>query len=99
MTEQEKAIKAFWDRWNAEQDKINETKQTKVWLQGEGWTDCKPAGELKPGDIIKYNYGSTAKVTAVTTTKTGKSVKVTTEWPSGLYTHCYRISCKVAIAK
>lgn len=99
MTEQEKAVKEFWRNWNAEQDEMNEIKQSKVWLQGEGWTDCKPAGELRPGDIIKYNYGETAKVTAVIATKSGKSVKVTTEWPSGLYTHCYRVNCKVAIAE
>jgi len=48
-----------------------------VKLQGvSGWIKAKPAGELKPGDVIMWNYGYTETVLAVTPSKTGKTVSV-----------------------
>lgn len=48
-------------------------------LQGvSGWIKAKPAGELKPGDVIMWNYGYTSTVLAVAPSKTGKTVTVET---------------------
>ena len=50
-----------------------------VKLQGvSGWIKAKPAVELKPGDVIMWNYGYTSTVMAVTPSKTGKTVDVET---------------------
>jgi hypothetical protein len=36
-----------------------------VKLIAVGWHPAKPAGEIREGDVLVYNYGSTAKVVKV----------------------------------
>ena len=44
-------------------------------LQGIGLVEGTPAGELKIGDIIRWNYGSISKVVAIEFTASGKTIK------------------------
>ena len=50
----------------------------KISLQSVGNVDARKVSNLKVGDIIMYNYGSTAKVTGITPSKTGKTFNVKT---------------------
>lgn len=36
-----------------------------IWLQGIGWHGAKPLGDVQVGDVLAYNYGSTATVISV----------------------------------
>lgn len=49
-------------------------------LQGIGLVEGTPAGELKVGDIIRWNYGSIGRVISVQLSATGKTIEVTTEY-------------------
>lgn len=51
----------------------------KIQLQSVGQVDARKAGNLKVGDIIMYNFGSTAKITKIEPSKTGKTFNVTTK--------------------
>lgn len=56
----------------------------KTRLQGIGEVDARKVSNLKVGDIILYNGGSTAKVTKIEPSKSGKSFTVhTTSSDSG----------------
>lgn len=46
-------------------DRLVELKETGVWLQGLGAVRGKPAGELKVGDGLVWNYGYTSTVSAI----------------------------------
>jgi hypothetical protein len=46
-----------------------------IHLQGVGKFQAKPASEIKPGDVLVWNYGSTSTVLTVETR--GKSVFTT----------------------
>lgn len=53
-----------------------------VWLQNIGFHPAKPLGDVKAGDVLVYNYGSTAVV--VSTRRVGqKSVAMTVETEGG----------------
>jgi hypothetical protein len=52
----------------------------KLHLQGIGKVDAIQAKDLKVGDTIMWNYGSTSKVIALTPNKTSKTLIVTTEY-------------------
>ena len=41
--------------------------------------DARTSANLKPGDIIKYNYGYTGKVISVTPSASGKTVTLVTQ--------------------
>lgn len=45
-------------------------------LQGIGSVPAIPARDLKPGDVVRWNYGYTSDVLKVTPSKTGKTVDV-----------------------
>lgn len=60
-----------------------------IHLQGYGRSPAIAYGEIRPGDVLRYNYGATATVTAVEPVGT-KTVRVTTrddtsgrEWTTG----------------
>jgi len=43
-------------------------------LVGIGFVRAKPAGDLKIGDVVRWNYGATSKVVAIER-ETAKSIK------------------------
>ena len=51
----------------------------KIQLQSVGQVDARKTSNLKVGDIIMYNFGSTAKITKIEPSKTGKTFNVTTK--------------------
>ena len=60
-------------------DNTNRTYDGKIQLQSVGQVDARRAGNLKVGDIIMYNFGSTDKITKIEPSKTGKTFNVTTK--------------------
>lgn len=72
-----------------------------VKLQGlPGWQLAKKAADLRPGDILLWNFGSTSTVTKVTPSATGKSVTVDFTTEDGkLYRRTFRAQRLVAIKK
>lgn len=51
----------------------------KIQLQSVGQVDARKTSNLKVGDIIMYNFGSTAKITKIEPSKSGKTFNVTTK--------------------
>ena len=51
-------------------------------LQGIGLVEGTPAGELKVGDITRWNFGGIERITSVEFSKTGKTVVVGIEYMS-----------------
>lgn len=48
-----------------------------VWLQDFGWHEAKPLGEVKVGDTMVYNWGSTGEVVSVERSRSGSTVTLT----------------------
>jgi hypothetical protein len=48
-----------------QQEALRELKSSTTWLQGVGAVFGKPAGELRPGDVVAWNFGHTSHVSAV----------------------------------
>lgn len=72
-------------------------KVIKVHLQGVGLHDALPADQLHAGMHIVYNFGYTSEVIAVSPTKSGKSVIVTTRADDGReYVRRYSVGSMVA---
>lgn len=49
-------------------------------LQSIGLVEGTEAGKIQVGDILRWNFGSLSRVTAIEFTKTGKTIIVTTEY-------------------
>ena len=73
----------------------------KIHLQSVGEVDARKVSNLKVGDIIMYNFGSTARVTNIETSKSGKSFTVTTKSSESGYVgnRTYRADRLVGIAE
>lgn len=54
-------------------------------LQGIGVVGGITAKNIKVGDVLVWNFGSTSKVVSIEFSKTGKTLKVTTEHNGELY--------------
>ena len=71
-----------------------------IHLQGIGLFAAKPASEVKPGDVLVWNYGSTSTVLTVRTA--GKSVYIAQktddgkEWPERRFLGSRLIACREA---
>lgn len=52
----------------------------KVRLQSIGWRNAIKAKELKPGDVLIWNFGDKEKVTAVKPSKNGKTLTVGSQY-------------------
>lgn len=50
-----------------------------VHLQGIGKVPAKRVADLKLGDVLMWNYGSTSKVVGLVPSKSGKTVTVATQ--------------------
>lgn len=70
-----------------------------VKLQGlPGWQPAKKAIDLRPGDVLLWNFGSTSTVTVVTPSATGKSVTVSfTDEQGKLWRRIFRAQRLVAV--
>ncbi len=55
-----------------------------IHLQGIGLVQAKPAAELKPGDVLMWNYGFTCTVLAVLS-ETAKSIVIQTRCEGGIF--------------
>ncbi len=44
---------------------MDERNDPGVWLQGLGLHVSKPAAEIRPGDVLVWNYGSSSRVASV----------------------------------
>jgi len=61
---------------------IKNERSGHVWLQFHGWQKGKPAGEIKPGDILMWNYGHTSEVLSIVK-ETAKTITITNKCDSG----------------
>jgi hypothetical protein len=55
-----------------------------VWRQVVGWCHAKQARDIRPGDVLIYNYGSTAKVESIEK-ETAKTVTIAVRAGTVLY--------------
>jgi len=51
----------------------------KIQLERVGEVDARKVANLKKGDIIMYNFGSTSRVVNIESSKSGKTYNVTTK--------------------
>ena len=58
---------------------INYNFDGKTWLQGIGLYNAIKAENVKPGNILVWNYGYKSKVLNTICSETGKTVTITTE--------------------
>lgn len=68
-----------------------------VWLQDHGWQPARLGADLKQGDVLVYNFGSTAEIISIDSeTKATVTVTVKTIKTSGIAgaTYTQRISKK-----
>ena len=70
-----------------------------IHLQGiSGYVPAKKASDLRPGDVLMWNFGHTSTVTVVTPTATGKSVTVDfTDENGKLWRRTFRAQRLVAV--
>lgn len=54
-----------------------------IWLQGVGEVPAIPAGELKVGDVTRWNFGQTETILSIEPSKSGKTFVAQIETPSG----------------
>lgn len=57
--------------------------QLSIRLQCYGYAPAIAYGDVKPGDVLIYNFGETSTVKAIEPVKSGKSVKITMVNKSG----------------
>lgn len=50
-----------------------------IWLQGYGWAEAKPAEDFKPGEYMRWNYGSCSKVEKIVS-QTTKMMTFQVSW-------------------
>lgn len=67
-----------------------------IHLQGIGQVQAKQAADIKPGDVLMWNYGYTSTVTAILS-QTPKSLVIKNRTDSGTYTRRLLKSTLVAI--
>ena len=70
-----------------------------IHLQGIGLHDAVPVNEIKPGDVIIWNFGFSSRVIRTQMSKTGKSVTIETEAETRHYTRRYNANTLLAIHK
>lgn len=58
---------------------LSEVKKQTTWIQGYGAAFGKPAGELKPGDVMGWNGGSVTTVIEIIK-ETKKTITVIEQW-------------------
>jgi hypothetical protein len=83
------------------QDYINalEFERTHIYLIGYGWAPVKLGNELRAGDKLRFNYGSTGVIKSITPSKSGKTAQMVVIENGEEYSRRISMAAKYAVVR